>query len=320
MLKILELFGGIGSPRKALINLGIEHKCIDYVEIDEKAVRTYNALFENIHKPQSVVNYNLMPDILVHGSPCQDFSRAGKRLGGNDEDKTRSSLMFETLKIIENLGVWKPKFVVWENVKGVLDKDMIHSFNKYLSKMEELGYTNSFEVLNSMDFGIPQSRNRVYTISILGRRKFDFDKLVRVDTKHISEFLEDTKEEKYIVSQPSMLKKIPCSDKFIKNNYGSLKVIEDSCLTITTKQMRCPNAGIVKLDDNRYRYLTERECWRLMGFEDSDFENALKTHKGTQGKLNGTLYKQAGNSIVVQVLEAIFRELLGAKGGINGRE
>ena len=71
MLKILELFGGIGSPRKALINLGIEHKCIDYVEIDEKAVRTYNALFKNLYKPQSVVDYNLMPDILVHGSPCQ---------------------------------------------------------------------------------------------------------------------------------------------------------------------------------------------------------------------------------------------------------
>ena len=108
-----------------------------------------------------------------------------------------------------------------------------------------------------------------------------------------------------------MLKKILGCDKYTKNNYGSLKVIEDSCLTITTKQMRCPNAGIVQLDDNRYRYLTERECWRLMGFEDIDYENALREHKGTQGKLNGTLYKQAGNSIVVQVLEAIFRELLG---------
>ena len=310
MIKILELFGGIGSPRKALINLGVEHKCIDYVEIDEKAVRTYNALFDNRYKPQSVVGYDLKPDILVHGSPCQDFSRAGKRLGGNVEDKTRSSLMFETLKIIENFGVWKPRFVVWENVKGVLDKDMIHSFNKYLSKMESLGYTNSFEVLNAMDFGIPQNRNRVYTISILGKRKFNFDNLVRKEAKHISEFLEETREEKYIVTQPSMLKKIPCSKTFQKNNYGYLKVIKESCLTITTKQMRSPNAGIIKLDENLYRYLTERECWRLMGFDDNDFDNALKEHKGVEGKLNGTLYKQAGNSIVVQVLESIFKELL----------
>ena len=59
MIKILELFGGIGSPRKALINLGVDHKCIDYVEIDEKAVRTYNALFDNNYSPQSVIDYNL---------------------------------------------------------------------------------------------------------------------------------------------------------------------------------------------------------------------------------------------------------------------
>lgn len=76
--------------------------------------------------------------------------------------------MFETLKIIENLGKWKPKFVIWENVKGVLDKDMIHSFNKYLLEMEKLGYTNFFKILNSMDFGIPQRRERLYTVSILG--------------------------------------------------------------------------------------------------------------------------------------------------------
>lgn len=75
MIKILELFGGIGAPRKALLNLGYPHKAIDYVEIDEKSVRTYNALYDHLHKPQSVVGWNLKPDILVHGSPCQDFSR-----------------------------------------------------------------------------------------------------------------------------------------------------------------------------------------------------------------------------------------------------
>lgn len=100
MIKILELFGGIGAPRKALINLGVEHKSIDYVEWNEKAVRTYNAMFDNDYKPQNVVGYSLQPDILIHGSPCQDFSIAGKQYGGNVEDGTRSSLMFETIKII----------------------------------------------------------------------------------------------------------------------------------------------------------------------------------------------------------------------------
>lgn len=312
MIKILELFGGIGAPRKALINLGIDHKAIDYVEIDEKAVRAYNALYDNRHTPQSVIGYNLMPDILVHGSPCQDFSRAGQRLGGNGEDKTRSSLMWETLKIIEHMGDWKPKFVVWENVKGVLDKDMIHSFNKYLVRMNEQGYTNSFEVLSATEFGIPQKRERVFTISILGDFAFDFSKLERKPMKHIQEFLEkDVTGEQYMINIPSMLSKIK---EFAPNRKGSyqryLDVIEDSCWTISTRQDRCPNAGILKTDSGSYRYLTERECWRLMGFDDEDFENVLKEYPTQHGKRNAGLYKLAGNSIVVQVLESIFKVLL----------
>jgi DNA (cytosine-5)-methyltransferase 1 len=312
VIKILELFGGIGAPRKALVNLGIDHKAIDYVEIDEKAVRAYNALYDHRHKPQSVVGYNLRPDILVHGSPCQDFSRAGTRLGGNGEDKTRSSLMWETLKIIENLGVWKPRFVIWENVKGVLDKDMIHSFNKYLVRMAELGYTNSFEVLNAMDFGIPQKRERVFTISILGGGSFDFSKLKKKPTRHISEFLEpDVTGEQYMITIPSMLNRIR---EFAPPdvNYRFLDVIDSHCWTISTRQDRCPNAGIIPTNGG-YRYLTERECWRLMGFSDEDFDEVLNEYPGRPNQRNATLYKLAGNSIVVDVLESIFEALLTEK-------
>lgn len=311
MIKILELFGGIGSPRKALINLGIDHKAIDYVEIDEKAVRAYNAIYDNRYKPQSVVGYDLRPDILVHGSPCVDFSRAGKRLGGNDEDKTRSSLMFETLRIIESMGNWKPKYVVWENVKGVLDKDMIQSFNKYLVSMTELGYTNSFEVLNATDFSIPQKRNRVFTVSILGHAAFDFSKLKRKPTRHISEFLEqNVTDPQYMINIPSMINRIEEFNPAAKKKYRTLDVIEDRCWTISTRQDRCPNAGIIRLDGSQYRYLTERECWRLMGFDDADFNEVLKEYPTIPGKRNATLYKLAGNSIVVDVLEAIFDVLL----------
>lgn len=85
LLKILELFGGIGSPRVALRNLGIPVKAIDYVEIDEKAVRSYNAMFasELPYKTQDVRGWNLKPDILIHGSPCQDFSIAGRQKGAD---------------------------------------------------------------------------------------------------------------------------------------------------------------------------------------------------------------------------------------------
>lgn len=313
MIKILELFGGIGAPRKALVNLGVPHKAIDYVEINEKAVRAYNSLYDHSHRPQTVVGWNLRPDVLVHGSPCQDFSRAGKRYGGDEEDKTRSSLMWETLKIINNMGIWKPRYVIWENVTGVLDKDMIHSFNSYLKKMEQLGYTNSFGVLNATDFGIPQKRERVFTVSTLDSKSFDFTKLKTKPMRHIKDFLEsDVTDQKYMINIPSMLNKIEeinpvkPSDKYKRR----LDVIEDSCWTITERQDRCPNAGIIRLGERKYRYLTEREVWRLMGFDDSDFDKVLNEFPSRSGMRNATLYAMAGNSIVVDVLEAIFEVLL----------
>lgn len=309
MIQILELFGGIGSPRKALINLGVPVKAIDYVEIDEKAVKSYNAIFSKDleYKTQSVVGYNLKPDILIHGSPCQDFSIAGRQAGADEGTETRSSLMWETINIIKQMGVWKPRIVIWENVKNVLSKHMIHNFNRYLSEMEKLGYTNSFETLNSLDFGLPQRRERVFTISMLDGTKFDFDKLERKPLRDIKEYLEDTTEDKYIVSQPSMIKKINSSDGSFG---GRVQVIKDYCMTITTKQMRCPNSGVIDLGDGKYRYLTERECWRLQGYDDEDFEAALKVHPGKKGKLNGALYKQAGNSIPVTIFESIFKVLI----------
>lgn len=308
MIKILELFGGIGAPRKALVNLGIDFKSIDYVEIDEKAVRTYNALFENKQRVQSVVDYNLRPDILIHGSPCQDFSRAGKRLGGNDEDKTRSSLMWETLRVIKNLGVWKPQFVVWENVKGVRDRDMIHSFEKYISSMSELGYTSSFKVLDARDFRIPQKRERLFTVSKLDGDPFDFSRLKHKSMENIANFLEIDVDEKYTITSPSMLSKIGSSDG--SSFGGRLKPIDEYAWTITTKQNRCPNSGIISIGNGQYRLLTEKECWRLMGFDDDDYNAALIANPTRKGCTNGSMYKQSGNSIVVNVLEAIFEVVL----------
>lgn len=306
MIKILELFGGIGSPRIALRNLGIPTKAIDYVEIDQRAVDSYNEMFKNdlAYKTQSVVGYNLKPDILIHGSPCQDISIAGKKLGADKGSGTRSSLMWETINIIEQMGEWKPKYVIWENVKGVLHKKMNGNFNKYLSEMERLGYTNNYEVLNAMDFGLPQNRERVFTISHLGGEAFDFNKLERKEMDHISNYLQDDFEEEYIITQPSMLSRIGSEGgKFS----GRLKPIENYCWTITTKQLRCPNSGIVPIGNGQYRLLTPKECWLLQGYTEEDYLNASKVN----GKTN--LYKQAGNSIPVPIFESIFKEILKEK-------
>lgn len=266
-------------------------------------------MFDNRYKPESVVGYSLQPDILVHGSPCQDFSIAGTQYGGNVKDGTRSSLLFETIKIIKGLGDWKPKVVIWENVKNALSKRMISAFNHYLSDMEELGYTNTFEILDARDFGIPQARERVFTVSLLGSEVFDFSRLKTTKMKPIDDYLENNVGERYVVNQPSMTSKLPGSTP--NGTYTRLlDSIEDYAYTITTRQDRCPNSGVVLLEDGRYRYLTELECWRLMGFDDDDFNAALNEHPTKKGAMNRTLYHQAGNSIVVQVLESIFEVIL----------
>ena len=317
-IQILELFGGIGSPRVALRNLGIPVKSIDYVEIDEKAVRSYNAMFasELSYKTQTVVGWNLRPDILIHGSPCQDFSIAGHQgkatkeggrinhgKGADEGSGTRSSLMWETVRIIEQMGEWKPKIVIWENVKNVTSKHMVHNFQKYLRYMEKLGYTNSYQTLDARDFGLPQSRQRVFTVSILGDKPFNFSLMKKSTMRDINLYLEDNVPNYYTVSQPSIL------DAIGKKGIRRATVIKDYCGTITTRQDRTPTQ-VVALDNGKYRYLTELECWRLQGYSDEEYYAAASTCPVGKGKMNRTLYHQAGNSIPVPIFESMFEVLL----------
>lgn len=303
-IKILELFGGIGSPRCALRNIGIPTKAIDYVEIDESAVKSYNAMFENdlAYKTQSVVGWNLKPDILIHGSPCQDFSIAGQQKGAEEGSETRSSLMWETIHIIDQMGEWKPRFVIWENVKNVLSKHMKANFDRYISEMARMGYESSYEVLDAREFGLPQARERVFTISTLEGGKFDFSDLIRTPMRNINEFLLDDVPSVYDVTQPSVYNVI--GHKGIKR----ATVIEDFAYTITTRQDRTP-AQVIDCGEGRYRYLTERECWRLQGYTDADFEAAAAVQKRV-GRYTMALYRQAGNSIAVPIFESIFRKII----------
>ena len=319
MVQILELFGGIGSPRCALRNLGIEAKAIDYVEIDEKAVRSYNAMFrdELEYKTQSVVGWNLKPDILIHGSPCQDMSISGHQCkatakdgrinrgkGADEGSGTRSSLMWETVNIIRNMGEWKPKYVIWENVKNVLNSYNNHNFDKYLSVMENMGYTSSYELLDARDFGLPQARERVFTVSSLNGEMFDFSSLEKTPMRSIRDFLlnNDDVSNVYDVTQPSVYNVIG------KTGIRRATVINDYAFTITTRQDRTP-AQVIDCGNGRYRYLTERECWRLQGYTDEDFDRAAEVHR-KNGRFKMPLYKQAGNSIPVTIFESIFKKII----------
>lgn len=314
MIKILELFGGIGAPTKALKNLGVEFKTIDYVEWKENRVRAYNAMNPFKYRPQDIRGWNLKPDILVHGSPCQDNSRGNKYRKGADKN-SRSQLLNETIRIIKEMGDWRPKVVIWENVKGVLDRDVIPVFNSYLRDMTGLGYTNSFDVLDARDFGVPHARERVFCVSILGDKVFDFGRMNKKPMQDIKDFLEygpdDVVPEQYLITIPSMLNRIKEFNPVPAGSYKrQLDVIENFCYTITERQDRCPNAGVIRLNRPQYRYLTERECWRLLGFGDMDFDLMLKEFPTKPGKRNATLYALAGNSIVVPVLESMFEVII----------
>ena len=135
----------------------------------------------------------------MHGSPCQDFSVAGNNKGGDEGSGTRSSLMYETIRIVKKL---KPKYVIWENVKNLLSKTHIHNFRRYIQEMERLGYNSYYQVLNAKDYGIPQNRERVFTISIrqdIDNGAFRFPKPIELKLK-LKDILEDEVDEKYYLS------------------------------------------------------------------------------------------------------------------------
>lgn len=211
MLKLLELFGGIGACSRALDHLGIEYEIADYVEIDKYAVQSYNAIHGTHFEPQDVTKWDkqLDVDLIMHGSPCQDFSIAGKNMGGNEGSGTRSSLMYETIRIVSSL---KPKYVLWENVKNLLSEKHIYNFHMYLDKMDELGYRNYYKVLNAKDYGIPQNRERVFTVSIRKdiKEEFVMPEPFPLD-KRLKDLLEDEVDEKYYLSDELL-------NYFLRNN------------------------------------------------------------------------------------------------------
>ena len=455
-IRVLELFAGIGACSKAFTNLGIPHQIVDAVEIDKYAIKSFNAIHNTNFEPQDISQWDkdLDVDLIMHGSPCQDFSVAGKQAGGDEGSGTRSSLMYETLRIVEKL---KPKYVIWENVKNLLSKKHRHNFDAYLKSMEDLGYHNDYKVLNAKDYGIPQNRERVFTVSIRKDLEaefmtFRFPEPIELKTK-LNDILEPVVDEKFYLSDKALAcfmsdgtGKYPRRERFLQNinrknreignavttragsrptdnfvtepvcvasrgrgenneqhleprrdgvtntittvqkdNYiavlvddtyknrepreyeeysptlragrSGLKVItaNKQGVTNTTTSVQNDNyiaeprtidakttrgadvantirasihkqgsrnllenikngrgyEGVAILTTNGYRIrkLTPLECWRLMGFDDTDFRKAEQVNSNAQ------LYKQAGNSIVVNVIMSIIQKLFG---GIYG--
>ena len=332
-LLVLELFAGIGACSKALERLGIEHEIVDAVEIDKFAIKSFNAIHGTNFEAQDISKWNkdIKVDLIMHGSPCQDFSIAGKGAGGDKGTGTRSSLMYETLRIVDKV---KPKYVIWENVKNLLSNKHRHNFEAYLQTMEELGYVNYYQVLNAKDYGIPQNRERIFMISVylpdepkfgddlqsLGI--FKFPNPIKLKTS-LKDILDKEVDKKFYLS-PSVYANVEVKeitdktrknhpvrigglydkngDKFKHHQAGS--IYDTSGIAPTLSTMQGGNQEPIIRCNDGIRKLTPKECWKLMGFSEDDFEKAAKVNSNSQ------LYKQACNSIVVNVLEAILKNLL----------
>lgn len=225
-IKMLSLFSGIGSPEQALKNLGYEIDLVGFSEIDKYAIKSYCAVHEVNESLNlgdiTTIDIEKLPgniELITHGSPCQDFSVAGKGKGGDEGTGTRSSLMWNTVAICEHC---KPKYVIWENVKNVLSKKHRHNFDKYLNEMDRIGYKNYYQVLNAKDFGVPQNRERVFVVSIRKDivKEFNFPKPFD-DGIRLKDVLENEVEEKYFVDMEKSEKLI---QEFITTNKKTLNI------------------------------------------------------------------------------------------------
>ena len=204
---VLSLFCGYGTDNFALKRIGIPYKLIGYSDIDKYA----NQCFKQNHCPNDkedkfrlgdvrLINPNDLPDfdLLTGGFPCQAFSNAGKMLG---EAEPRGTLFYEIIRIAE---VKKPKYMLLENVKGLTCKKFQETFNKILSELNRIGYNVYWKVLNSKDFGIPQSRARVFFVcfrkDIDEPMKFQFPEPIKLKI-FIKDILEEQVDKKYYLSQ-----------------------------------------------------------------------------------------------------------------------
>lgn len=164
MIKVLELFAGIGAFTQALKRLDIEHEIVDAVEIDKYAMKSYNAINGTDFETQDITTWDkdLDVDFICGGFPCQDISVAGKQ-AGIIKGETRSGLMFEMMRIIEKTN---PKYVLAENVKNIISDRHRPQLELFLEFLSGLGYKVTMDVMNAKDYGVPQNRERVFILGI----------------------------------------------------------------------------------------------------------------------------------------------------------
>lgn len=271
------------------------HKCLGYAEWDQHARNSYQAIHDTkgewtAHDVTTVSDNDLRllrekgVDIICGGFPCQAFSIAGKRGGLSD---TRGTLFFEIARFAKEI---KPRFLFLENVKGLLSDEDGRTFGTILHTLDGLGYDVEWQVLNSKNFGVPQHRERLFIIGHLrGESTRPIFPIERSGRQAAKGFKDGLKNGVAIpVLTPRRAEKRQRGRRFKTNG--------EPMFTLTSQDRH----GVT--DGKRVRVLTPRECWRLQGFPDWAFDKAAQVTKDPQ------LYKQAGNSVTVNVIYEIAKK------------
>lgn len=200
-IRVFEAFSGYGSQSMALKRLGIDFEVVGISEIDKYAIQAYMAVHGETHNYGDIskIDWSIVPDFdfLTYSFPCTDISNAGKRKGLAEGSGTRSSLIWECRKAIESK---RPKYLLMENVKNLVSKSFIPYLKEWLIFLYRQGYSNYTKVLNAKDFGVPQNRERVFMVSILGDASFYFPKPFTLK-KRLKDVLEKDVDESFYLSE-----------------------------------------------------------------------------------------------------------------------
>lgn len=275
--------------------------------------------------------------IATYSFPCQDLSLAGLGKGMAKGSGTRSGLLWEVERLLEE-SENKPQILVMENVPEVIGTNNIHHFAKWVEKLESFGYKCKWDCLNAKNYGIPQNRNRCFMVSFLGDYFYDFPKPKPL-TLRLKDMLEENVDESFYLSEravkgientsfssaklenrtdkggviPTLMArdykdpKLVVEEPLVWDGYNQQVRADSSVVGTLTRQcgadLKRNGQGIIE-SPYRIRKLTPRECLRLMGVKDEDIDKIFKNQS------NSSLYHLAGDSIVVDVLMAIFNQML----------
>lgn len=246
-LRLIELFAGIGSQTQALKNIGVPHKVVAISEIDKYAIQSYEAIHGKVNNLGDIRAIEALPDadFWTYSFPCQDISVAGK--GAGIKEGTRSGLLFEVERLLIRAAEdgTLPKYLLLENVKNLVSKKFKADFDRWLSFLSSLGYTNYWQILNAKDYGIPQNRERVFCVSIRGdHTPFVFPEKQELKLR-LRDMIDEVVDEKYYLKESTIRSIINSTFNSRRDSIKSGDGVANTLMARDWKGPQCVQVGEV---------------------------------------------------------------------------